>query len=40
MELWVSLFAADSGTGWPFRVPFNSNDSMILSLNVFFVPLP
>ena len=30
MELWVSLFSAGSGTGWPLRVPSNSNHCMNL----------
>jgi len=29
-ELWVSLCTAGSCTRWPFRVPSNSNDSLIL----------
>ena len=27
MELWVSLFSAGGWTGWPLRVPSNSNGS-------------
>ena len=32
IELWASLFIARSWTRWPLKVPSNSNNSMILSV--------